>query len=374
VTLTTDVSARGRRGGDEHSPDPEPPRTRRHRSRRIRWRWVLLALALLLSPVVWSYGHALAATGNEPVTVRTSDWLRGHGFQSTVDRVEQWWYTRSPPKGDRPAPGAVAPRLGRAGVWVDVKGLASRPGAVQQTWVQPDPAHPSVVANLVRFDQSATRMMLVAGTKEPGGERWPWEGRIPADQQRHAIAAFNAGFKFDQARGGFYENGRHGARPLRRGVASLVIRSDGTATVAQWGRDATLTRDVMAVRQNLALVVDGGRPAPGLASDRGSKWGTRRSQFQYTWRSGLGIDAQGRLVYVAGNHMTLAALARSLVQGGAVRGMQLDIHDGVVSFNWYRPSPDGHGATASKLVSDMQRSATRYLVTEQRDFFTVLAR
>jgi hypothetical protein len=374
VTLITEVPAGDHRGGDEHPPTPAPSTPRPRRRRRIRWRWIAVVLAVLLAPVAWSYGSALAAGGNEPVTVRTSDWLRSHGFQSMVDRVEQWWYTRSPPKGDRPAPGAVAPGLSRAGVWVDVKGLATRPGAVQQTWVQPDAAHRSVVANIVRFDQTATRMMLVAGTKEPGGAGWPWKGKIPADQRAHAVAAFNAGFKFDQSRGGFYEYGRQSVRPLRRGIASLVVHSNGTATVAQWGRDAKLTHDVVAVRQNLALVVDGGRPARGLDSNRGAKWGTHRSQFQYTWRSGLGVDAQGRLVYVAGNHMTLAALAHSLIEGGAVRGMQLDIHDGVVSFNWYRPAADGHGTNASKLVSDMQRSANRYLVTDSRDFFTVLAR
>jgi Phosphodiester glycosidase len=331
-----------------------------------------MVLVAALVAVTWSYVGYLTAPGNQPVTVRTSDWLRDHGFESVVNDIEQWWYTRSPPKGARPARAEVPPGLHTAGHWVGVGGLAAPTGSVQQEYVQPDHSHPSVAATVVRVDQSATRLVYVPGTKEPGGRGWAWHSKIPVAQRRKAIAAFNAGFKFANTRGGLYTEGRHAVRPLQPGLASLVISADGRATVADWGRDVTLNRSVVSVRQNLALIVDGGRPAPGLRSDRGGRWGTRRSQFQYTWRSGLGVDARNRLVYVAGNHLTLKALASAMIDAGAVRAMQLDIHDGVVSFNWYRPS--GSGVTPSKLEPAMQRGANRYLVTDQRDFFALMAR
>jgi hypothetical protein len=304
--------------------------------------------------------------------MRTSDWFRDHGFETMVNDVEQWWYTRSPPKGSRPARAEVPAATPRSDRWVDVTGLAVPKASVQEEFLQPDRAHPSVAATVVRVDQSATRLVFVPGTKEPGGRRWAWHSEIPVSERARAIAAFNAGFKFRHTRGGLYTEGHHAVRPLEKGLASLVITSDGAATVAQWGRDATMTPQVVSVRQNLALIVDGARPAPGLRSDRGGRWGTRKSQFQYTWRSGLGVDAQNRLVYVAGNHLTLRSLASALVDAGAVRAMQLDIHDGVVTFNWYRPT--GSTVTASKLVPAMERGADRYLVPDQRDFFALMAR
>jgi len=59
--------------------------------------------------------------------------------------------------------------------------------------------------------------------------------------------------------------------PLRPGAASLVIYRDGSSTVAKWGRDAKLSSNVVAVRQNLDLLVDNGKAVAGLsANDTGS--------------------------------------------------------------------------------------------------------
>jgi hypothetical protein len=52
--------------------------------------------------------------------------------------------------------------------------------------------------------------------------------------------------------------------------------------------------------------------------------------------------------------------------------MQLDIHDGVVTFNWYRDVASH--LTGTKLMPSMQRPADRYLAPDQRDFFVVEAR
>ena len=352
---------------------------------------MLLAVLVVMVPIGWSYGSYLRAPGDAPLSVRSVEFLRDHGFESLINDVEQWWYTRKKPIGARPPAADVVSALRRAaplgvattppsgqrvsrsaGAWVDVSGLSSAPGSVQQTYVLPDPKEPSVAANVVRFDQHTTSLVLVPGTVEPGGNAWAWKSEIPLNQRSHAIAAFNAGFRFRHTPGGVYAEGRHAVRPLENGLASMVIRSDGTADVADWGRDATLTSDVVSVRQNLALIVDHGRAASGLEADRGGRWGTTRSQFQYTWRSGVGVDALGRLVYAAGAQMTLTQLAAALVDAGAVRAMQLDIHDGVVTFNWYRPT-SGNKVSASKLFPAMQRSATRYLAPDQRDFFTVMS-
>jgi hypothetical protein len=48
---------------------------------------------------------------------------------------------------------------------------------------------------------------------------------------------------------------------------------------------------VVAVRQNFAMVVENGRPMAGLDRNAEGRWGSGRSQVQYTWRSGLGVTA-----------------------------------------------------------------------------------
>ena len=374
------------------SDGPAGRRRRASRPRRRRLRRVALLVVVGMVPVGWSYGDYLTAAGNAPTSVRTVDWLRDHGFESAVSNIEQWWYTRrrptsSGPSGrDFPLTASALSAVGvgaesrhllqfSAGRWDEVAGLASPIGAVQQTYTQPDSMFRSVVADLVRFDQRKIKLAYVPGTEEPGGTGWAWKSQIPQAQRSHAVAAFNAGFKFRHTSGGVYTEGRNAVRPLAEGLASIVIRRDGTADIAKWGRDARLTADVVSVRQNLALIVDGGVPVAGLRSDRGGQWGSRKSQFQFTWRSALGVDAQNRLIYAAGRQMTLVDLANSMVSAGAVRAMQLDIHDNVVTFNWYRPDPkSANGVDSSKLMASMQRDATRFLSTEQRDFLAVMVR
>ncbi len=371
-----------------------PPNRRRSSARRRRLRVAAIILALALVPVAWSYGTYLTAPGDAPVSVRTVDWFRDHGFETVIDDVEQWWYTRhkptgaAPPRADIPTAlrhDALQPAADRAitaarspspseAVWVPALGLDSGEGSVQQTFLHPDAAAPSVIATVVRFDQSKVRTVYVPGLAEPGGG-WAWGSEVPPSERSKLIAAFNAGFKFRHTAGGVYTEGRHAVRPLEAGLASLVIDREGRADVIGWPGRAGLTPAVVSVRQNLALIADAGRPVAGLDSDRGLKWGTKQSQFQYTWRSAVGVDAQGRLIYAAGSQMTLVQLADAMVDAGAVRAMELDIHDGVVTFNWYRRSARSSvDVTGSKLTPSMQRSADRYLTPDQRDFIAIQAR
>ncbi|WIV59207.1 phosphodiester glycosidase family protein [Amycolatopsis nalaikhensis] len=238
------------------------------------------------------------------------------------------------------------------------------------TFLRPDPAHASVVAAVAAFDQKWTGTHLIAGTKEPGGT-WPEQAQVPDAMRPSLLATFNSGFKFRDTPGGFYADGRYG-KPLKDGMASLVIDKSGVATVALWGRDAHMTPDVAAVRQNLELIVDAGRPVPGLAGNPAGQWGSAKNQFQFTWRSAAGVDAHGRLIYVAGNQLTLTALANALATAGAVRGMELDIHGGMVSANLFRP--DIAGSSPTTVLPDMPTAADRYLSADQRDFFAVTAR
>jgi hypothetical protein len=130
-----------------------------------------------------------------------------------------------------------------------------------------------------------------------------------------------------------------------------------------------MSSDIVSVQQSLDLIVDSGKAEPGLDVNRDARWGSARSQFQYTWRSGLGTDAAGHLIYVAGNNLTLATLASAMTEAGVVRGMQLDIHPDMVSFNAY---PDT--GQPQRLLPTMASPPYRYLSTDLRSFFAIAAR
>ncbi len=356
---------------------------------------------VLLVPVGWSYGHALTYPGSASASVRTVDWLRSHGGAGVVNATEVWWYSRQEPPhlgtpsgvlppapstaqtatmdaaahtGPAPTltPG-VAPALPGEALWVPGPADARGRPATATTWFRPDPAHPTLVAGALWIDTAAADLHLVAGTKEPGAGPWPGGARIAPGDRADTVAAFNSGFLRRDSGGGFYQDGKTAGR-LEPGLASVAVDRSGGVAIGSWGRDLTLSATTVEVRQNLHLIVDRGRPVAGLVDNADRLWGSRKSQLQWTWRSGLGIDAQGDLVYVAGDHFALSTLADALTQAGAVRGMQLDIHTQMVTANLLRLGPGDSRAAPAQLLPTMTQPATRYLAPDQRDFFTVSLR
>jgi hypothetical protein len=59
------------------------------------------------------------------------------------------------------------------------------------------------------------------------------------------------------------------------------------------------------------------------------------------WRTGIGIDRSGRLVYVAAPDLTAAGLASILVRAGAVRAIEFDINPEWPTFDVYAVCPSG---------------------------------
>jgi hypothetical protein len=89
------------------------------------------------------------------------------------------------------------------------------------------------------------------------------------------------------------------------------------------------------------------------------------------WRTGLGIDGQGNLIYVAAPAQTASSLARILVDVGAVRGMQLDINPEWPIFVSYA----GPGAVSPSLfVPNPNQIPNRFLYSSTKDFFAVFRR
>ncbi|MCU1426621.1 MAG: hypothetical protein JWL83_621 [Actinomycetia bacterium] len=371
--------------------------TLRTRRRRRRLRLVVAAVLVVAFAVpAWSFTRTVVLRSNgDPFSAKATEWARDHGLSWVVDHTESFWYSRHQPrvggvpKGGIPrvaAAGRAAPVRHRSalpvrpvcpagivpiaaaplpgeGVWQ----RAGRPnGDVCFAYLRPDAIHTSVIAGVAWMDMHHLAATLHNGTSVPGSGPWRAGPSIAVSDYRHVVAAFNGGFRLDASRGGYYTEGRT-VRPLVAGRASLVIYSDGRVHVGMWGRDDASGPAVASVRQNLDLLVDHGQPVAGLNDANSKQWGTTLGNKIYTWRSGVGVDAKGNLVYVGGPGLNVGTLAAILQRAGCVRAMELDINPEWVSLMVYSGSSP-QTITATKLLTDMQRPADRYLQSGSRDF------
>jgi hypothetical protein len=190
-------------------------------------------------------------------------------------------------------------------------------------------------------------------------------GEVPTNKRSHLVATFNSAFKLADSGGGFVYNG-HTYAPMHYGIATLVRYRNGKVDVMAWNRGPTAGPNVLFARQDLPLIVNHGRRNPNLSD--GPEWGATLGNAVLVWRSAVGVDRHGNLMYAAANDQTVASLANILIHAGAVRAMELDINAYWPSFITYRTPGAGHPAN---LLPDMVRSPYRYLTPDDRDFFAV---
>lgn len=219
-------------------------------------------------------------------------------------------------------------------------------------------------AQLAWMPPGLVRGYVVPGTGDPMVS--VWGGQVAPEARPFLVAGFNGGFKSGDFAGGILAFGQQ-FRSQVAGVASFVVYEDGTITVGEWGRQIDMSRKIVAVRQNLGMLVDGGQPTAATAG--AGNWGGSVAGVA-TARSAVGVDANGGLVW-AGGRVSPNDLARALVAAGAVRGMQLDINPDWVNFNLYAPGADNvvHGQPVYGATS-----ADRYLTPDSRDFIVIAIR
>jgi N-acetylmuramoyl-L-alanine amidase len=251
---------------------------------------------------------------------------------------------------------------------------------------------------VAEFDPARTRIVLHAGSIQPGSAG-PWLNgpAIGAAERSHLLAAFNAGFKMIDARGGWYSES-HTVEPLVARAASVVIYADGGVDIGAWGQEVPAPgRVVASVRQNLQLLIDGGHPQlqyPASETQLEEWWGVAYRAAPLVARSALGITAQGTLVWAAGTDITIPALTQALLAHGVARALELDMNAPLVRGFLY-PSPGtitgsalntdpalplvlGQTQTAADFTAGGSGSSLvphcTYLTTCSRDYFTILTR
>jgi hypothetical protein len=266
---------------------------------------------------------------------------------------------------------AGAPLPGE-GQWRVVETVHGEP-AMFATYLRPDGTHTSYVAGIVSMDQRLLTFSLHPGAEDPGAGNWRTQPWIPPGSRSGLMATFNGGFKLNQAGGGFYLNGTTRGT-LTEGAASVVYYRDGTIKIGVWGRDLRMTPDVVGVRQNLRLIVDHGQIPGDVNQNVISSWGATLGGGYYVWRSGLGITADGRIIYVYGPALDVSTLAGLLQRAGAVEAMQLDINPFWMSFEYYQAHAHPSDPTPVNLLPTQQQTAYRYYSVYSRDFTAVYGR
>jgi hypothetical protein len=378
-------------------------RGRKRRRTRIR-RLTALVLALLLAPAVYSYVTTMLQPSSLPLGVRTVEWVRGNHGNWLVDTAEHYYYGwRAPGKGGaqletlptvglsaaashaaraRAAaptrahvtvwPAAIAPVLSPAlpgeGFWRRTGPLVRGRPPVLVTTFRTERDYPRIVAYVAWFDHTRTALAFYPGRYEP--PRAPVRGpmSVPASQHSRLLATFNSGFVYRDGSNGSSIGGRT-YEPLRNGLATLIGYRDGRVDIRAWRGGPNAGAGSAFTRQSLPLIIRNGRLSPALNDT--TQWGYTLGNAVRVWRTGVGIDRRGNLIYAAADYQTVESLAHILQRAGAVRAMQFDINPEWPSLITYSHR---HGLDPVKVVPNVQQPATRYLVPDDRDFFAVYRR
>jgi hypothetical protein len=159
---------------------------------------------------------------------------------------------------------------------------------------------------------------------------------------------------------------------LVAGKASTVIYKDGSVKVGKWGRDVKMTADVDVVRQNLNLIVDGGKSKVSNGADN-VVWGATTDKESLAWRAAIGQRADGSIIYVGSPYLSADGLANTLVAAGVERAMVLDMNNWWTAGFYFRHAKDGT-PLCRKLDPAIQENCDRFLKTYKRDSFQFLTR
>ena len=275
---------------------------------------------------------------------------------------------------------APTPAARPASVAPAVSTSRATPSASAHATPPPPPPPPKVIISSFRAADGSVvtlglfrgpvRYRLHSGSNDPGlaalsvVHAGP---RIVGWEHRRLLAAFNGGFLLSAGAGGYEQEG-HVIKPLRRGLASLVIDRSGTASIGAWGWSVPRPGEaVYSVRQNLRLLISHGHVNQAAAD--WTAWGVTLGGGESVARSALGENAAGELIYAASISTTPADLAAALLHAGARTAMELDINPEWVQL-------DSAGAPGGGLSADIPgqvRPASQYLTGWTRDFITVLA-
>src|ERR1700722_6314743 len=374
-----------------------------HRLRRIL---IAAPFAAVLTWAVVSYSTYMLMPTSMSVSERSAEWVRDEvpfGNQM-VDEGEHIYYTVNAPKTGGPqlttlpavgintapashpaqtshtkakaAPSQPPPikavfvhPLPGEGAWKPTGPQINGAAPVLVTTYRPETDYPRMIAYVAWFDHTRPELGSSPGRYEPPATAVRGPAMVPYDQRSRLLATFNGGFTYTDGANGSADNGRT-KEPLKDGNATLIGYRDGRIAIVNWSGGPDVGPDVAWARQSLAPILWNGQLNPQLDTNPNSpRWGYTLGGLSRVWRTGVGIDRRGNLIYVAADDQTVISLAKILQHVGAVRGMEFDINPEWHTLITY--THGAHGLVPTMVGANPMQPATRYLVPDDRDFFAI---
>jgi hypothetical protein len=363
----------------------------------------------VLAALTWlavSYASWMLRPTSMSFSERSTEWVRSlPGGNWIVDEAEHYYYSATAPKPGGPQlkalptvgfakpstvtqsttskaakqaaawPPPIAPvfshPLPGEGIWRPTGPPVAGGPPVLVTTFRPETAYPQVVAYVAWFDHTRTELGYYPGRYEPPSAAVRGPMMVPISQRSRLLATFNAGFIYSDGRNGSTDNGLVN-EPLTDGNATLIGYRDGQVAIVKWSGGANAGSNVAWARQSLAPIVWNGKLNPALNTDPNSpQWGYTLGSAVRVWRTGVGVDRRGNLIYVVANDQTVITLAQILLHAGAVDAMEFDINPEWHTLITYTHNP---GLVPTMVEPQPMQSPDRYLVPDDRDFFAVYRR
>ncbi|HXX90738.1 MAG TPA: phosphodiester glycosidase family protein [Acidimicrobiales bacterium] len=383
------------------APGAAPKELRREpavRRRRRRRRLLIAApfLVLLLWAIV-SYTTWMLQPTSLSWNIRSVEWVRhdvpfGNWLADEIERI--YYSAHAPKKGGPqlkklPAVGLQVPPTTQAAAWPPpIKPVFAQPLPGEGVWnptgplvdggppvlvttFRPETDYPSIVAYVAWFDHTRTAIGYYPGRYEPPNAAVRGPMMVPYDQRWRLLATFNGGFTYTDGNNGSTDNGLMN-EPLKDGNATLIGYTNGNVAIVNWSGGPNAGPNVAWARQSLAPIVWNGQLNPALNENPDSpQWGYTLGGRTRVWRTGVGIDSRGNLIYVVADGQTVITLAKILQYVGAVQAMELDINP-----EWHTLITYSHevGLDPTMVEPQPMQSVDRYLVPDDRDFFAVYQR
>ena len=317
-------------------------------------------------PTLFRTGRGIAITGR-----MSNGIFAATGSLQVVERGNQ------PPPKHHPTKSYLPPNikpvftyhLPGEGVWKPTGPPVNGGPPVLVTTFRSETTYPQITAYVAWYDHTRTASAYYPGTYEPPHATLRGPTQVPSGKRWRLLSTFNGGFIYTDGLNGDAVNGVTN-EPMTKGNATVIGYKGGAVNIISWKSGATVSKNVAWARQSLPLIVDNGKRNPAL--DLSTDWGYTLGNAVRVWRSGLGIDRHGNLIYVAASYQTVISLADILVRAGAVRAMELDINP-----EWYTIITYRHQRgqlVPTELAENYQQPPTRYLVPDDRDFFAVYRR
>jgi hypothetical protein len=273
------------------------------------------------------------------------------------------------PSNLNPIPGT---RIANEGIWQPTKIKVAGQVAIKTARVRFDNVHGKNYATVIWLNPSLLAFKQIPGKTIPQKGLGP--GKVPAALKPCYVAAFTGGYLMKDSEGGAQYDGKT-VKNLINGIGTLITYTDGTIDVVKWP-DSDRNKVIAQARQNLKLIVeDGVSKVPHSEPHNSWGWvwngtGINKNDVQ---RTGVGIKADGTVVWVMGANLNATNLANLLIRAGAVRALALDMNKGFANGYLYGPY---HTKTNTGGIIDpnITQWPSRFWNATQRDFVAVFAR